>query len=133
MAGVIRIWLLPSGGSGFSGHGIAERASNISGAPPTTSSSGRWSCAATMPGARRAWTTACAAWPAPPRPSRKIILNGKAKGYLELRQAPSDHRKKLVYPTPQCISEYEDHVDTFLRLSQELASIPRQPRDGIAL
>ena len=56
--------------------------------------------------------------------ARKIILTGKAKGYLELRQAPSDHRKKLVYPTPQCISEYEDHVDTFLRLSQELALIP---------
>ena len=56
--------------------------------------------------------------------ARKIILTGQAKGYLELRQAPSDHRKKLVYPTPQCISEYEDHVDTFLRLSQELALIP---------
>jgi len=56
--------------------------------------------------------------------ARGIIRTGQDKSYLELRQAPSDHRKKLVYPTPQCISEYEDHVDTFLRLSQELALIP---------
>jgi hypothetical protein len=56
--------------------------------------------------------------------ARKIILTGQAKGYLELRQASSDPRKTLIYPTPQCISEYEDHVDTFLRLSQELALIP---------
>jgi hypothetical protein len=56
--------------------------------------------------------------------ARKIILTAQGKGYLELRQAPSDHRKKLIYPTRQCITEYEDHVDTFLRLSQELALIP---------
>ncbi len=58
--------------------------------------------------------------------ARKIILTGHAKGYLELRQAPSDHRKKLIHPTPQCVAEYERHVDTFLRLSQELASTRRR-------
>jgi hypothetical protein len=57
--------------------------------------------------------------------ARKIILTAHAKGYLEFRQAPSDQRKKLIYPSPQCIVEYERHVDTFLRLSQELKSTLR--------
>jgi hypothetical protein len=57
--------------------------------------------------------------------ARKIILTAHAKGYLEFRQAPSDHRKKLIYPSAQCITEYERHVDTFLRLSQELESTLR--------
>ena len=58
--------------------------------------------------------------------ARKIILTAHAKGYLEFRQAPSDHRKKLIYPSAQCITEYERHVDTFLRLSQELESTLRE-------
>jgi hypothetical protein len=58
--------------------------------------------------------------------ARKIIRTAHAKGYLEFRQAPSDQRKKLIYPSPQCITEYERHVDTFLRLSQELAAIARR-------
>src|SRR5262249_47228246 len=58
--------------------------------------------------------------------ARKIILTAHAKGYLEFRQAPSDHRKKLIYPSAQCIAEYERHVDTFLGLSQELESTLRE-------
>jgi len=58
--------------------------------------------------------------------ARKIIRTAHAKGYLEFRHAPSDQRKKLIYPSAQCITEYERHVDTFLRLSQELAAIARR-------
>ena len=55
--------------------------------------------------------------------ARKIILTAQAKGYLEIRQSPTDHRKKLIHPSAQSITEYEHHVDTFLRLSQELELI----------
>lgn len=55
--------------------------------------------------------------------ARKIIFTAQAKGYLEFRQSPADHRKKLIYPSAQSITEYEHHVDTFLRLSQELEGI----------
>lgn len=58
--------------------------------------------------------------------ARKIIRTAHAKGYLEFRQAPADQRKKLIYPSLQCIAEYERHVDTFLRLSEELAAIRRR-------
>lgn len=61
--------------------------------------------------------------------ARKIIRTAHAKGYLEFRQAPSDHRKKLIYPSAQAITEYEHHVDTFLRLSQELEAIRRRAPD----
>jgi hypothetical protein len=58
--------------------------------------------------------------------ARKIILTAHGKGYLEFRQSPADQRKKLIYPSPQCIAEYERHVDTFLRLSEELELIRRR-------
>lgn len=58
--------------------------------------------------------------------ARKIILTAHGKGYLEFRQSPADHRKKLIYPSAQCITEYERHVDTFLRLSEELETIRRR-------
>jgi DNA-binding MarR family transcriptional regulator len=59
--------------------------------------------------------------------ARKIIFTAEAKGYLEFRRSSSDHRKKLIYPSPQSITEYEHHVDTFLQLSQELERIRRHP------
>ena len=49
---------------------------------------------------------------------RKIILDAQAKGYLTLRQATDDRRKKLVWPTRQCIAEFESMVDSYHRLIQ---------------
>ena len=48
--------------------------------------------------------------------TRKILADAAAKGFLEIRPAPRDHRKRLVHPTPLTIMEYEAMVRRYLGL-----------------
>jgi hypothetical protein len=48
--------------------------------------------------------------------TRKLLADAVAKGFLEIRSAPDDHRKRLVHPTRITISEYEAMVRRYLGL-----------------
>jgi hypothetical protein len=51
--------------------------------------------------------------------ARKIIFDAQEKGYLQIRQAGDDRRKKLVYPTKRCIEHFERMVDNYQHLFGE--------------
>jgi hypothetical protein len=46
--------------------------------------------------------------------TRKLIGDAVAKGLLEVRPAPDDHRKRIVCPTERTIAEYVDMVRGYL-------------------
>jgi DNA-binding MarR family transcriptional regulator len=48
--------------------------------------------------------------------TRKLLADAVARGYLEIRPAPDDHRKRLVHPTRITIAEYEAMVRRYLGL-----------------
>lgn len=48
--------------------------------------------------------------------ARKIIIDAQAKGYLLIRQAADDRRKKLVLPTKRCVEHFELMVDNYLHI-----------------
>jgi hypothetical protein len=52
--------------------------------------------------------------------TRKLIADAEAKGFLEIRSAPDDSRKRLVYPSQRTIEEYESMVDGYLSLHRTL-------------
>src|SRR4051812_5981972 len=60
--------------------------------------------------------------------TRKLIADGEAKGFLEIRAAEDDSRKRLVYPTARTLDEYESMVDGYLHLWDTLGL----PRDTAA-
>ena len=60
------------------------------------------------------------AWSRPT--TRKLLHEAQARGFIELRPAPSDHRKRLIYPTPKTVSEYQAMVNGYMRLWKTLES-----------
>jgi DNA-binding MarR family transcriptional regulator len=48
--------------------------------------------------------------------TRKLLADAVAKGFVEIRPAPDDHRKRLVHPTRITIAEYEAMVRRYLGL-----------------
>lgn len=49
--------------------------------------------------------------------ARKIILAAQSKGYFEMRPS-ADGRKKLLWPSLECVADYESMVDTLLSLAE---------------
>lgn len=56
--------------------------------------------------------------------TRKLIADAEARGFLEIRAAPDDSRKRLVFPSRRTIEEYESMVDGYLSLHDTLG-LPR--------
>lgn len=48
--------------------------------------------------------------------TRKLLADAEALGFLAIRPAPDDNRKRLVHPTARAVSEYEDMVKRYLGL-----------------
>lgn len=48
--------------------------------------------------------------------ARKIIHDAEAKGYLLVRQSPTDRRTKIVRPTSRCVEHFELMVDNYLNI-----------------
>ncbi len=60
--------------------------------------------------------------------ARRIILLAVAHGYLRIRAASDDARRKQVLPSRQCVAEYENMVDGYLRLPETLGLVSRRER-----
>lgn len=60
--------------------------------------------------------------------TRKLLADAVAKGFLEIRPAPDDHRKRLVHPTPITVSEYEAMVRRYLGLWDTLLKQDGPPK-----
>jgi hypothetical protein len=64
--------------------------------------------------------------------TRKLLSDAVAEGFLAIRPAPDDNRKRLVHPTPLAVAEYESMVKRYLGLWDTLLSdtYPRRGRAG---
>lgn len=62
--------------------------------------------------------------------TRKLLANAVAEGFLAIRPAPDDNRKRLVHPTPLAVAEYESMVKRYLGLWDTLLNdtYPRRER-----
>jgi hypothetical protein len=58
------------------------------------------------------------AWSRPT--TRKILYEAQARGFIELRRADDDQRKRYVYPTSKTIAEYEAMVKGYMKLASSL-------------
>lgn len=58
------------------------------------------------------------AWSRPT--TRKLLQEAQARGFLDLRAASEDHRKRLVIPTAKTVSEYEAMVNGYMGLWKTL-------------
>jgi len=58
------------------------------------------------------------AWSRPT--TRKILYEAQARGFIELRRADEDQRKRYVYPTAKTIAEYEAMVKGYMKLASSL-------------
>lgn len=58
------------------------------------------------------------AWSRPT--TRKLLAEAVERGFMEIRPAQDDHRKRLVVPTRKTIEEYEAMVEGYLALWQTL-------------
>ena len=56
--------------------------------------------------------------------ARRIIVLAESRGYLQVRPAPEDARKKQVVPSRQCVAEYQAMVDGYLELPETLGLAP---------
>jgi hypothetical protein len=54
--------------------------------------------------------------------TRKLIGDAVAKGLLEVRSAPDDHRKRIVCPTERTIAEYADMVRGYFSFFERVGS-----------
>jgi len=52
--------------------------------------------------------------------TRKLLADAEALGFLAIRPAPDDSRKRLVHPTPRAVAEYEAMVKRYLGLWETL-------------
>lgn len=64
--------------------------------------------------------------------TRKLLADAVAKGFLEIRPAPDDHRKRLVIPTQITIREYEAMVRRYLGLWDTLLNQQAAAKKGHA-
>lgn len=60
--------------------------------------------------------------------TRKLLADAEALGFLAIRPAPNDNRKRLVHPTERAVDEYEAMVTRYLGLWETL--IGEATRDG---
>jgi hypothetical protein len=60
--------------------------------------------------------------------TRKLLADAEALGFLAIRPAPDDHRKRLVHPTARAIAEYEAMVTRYLGLWDTL--LGQAAKDG---
>lgn len=58
--------------------------------------------------------------------TRKLLADGVAQGFLAIRPAPNDSRKRLVHPTTLAIAEYESMVRRYIALGDTLIGDRRQ-------
>ena len=58
--------------------------------------------------------------------TRKLLADGVAQGFLDIRTAPNDSRKRLVHPTPLAIAEYEAMVRRYVGLGETLIADKRR-------
>ena len=57
--------------------------------------------------------------------ARKLLADAEARGFIEIRPAADDSRKRLVYPSRRTIEEYESMVMGYLGLWDTLG-LPRK-------
>lgn len=60
--------------------------------------------------------------------TRKLLADAEALGFLAIRPAPDDNRKRLVHPTERAVAEYEAMVTRYLGLWETL--LGQASRDG---
>lgn len=68
--------------------------------------------------------------------TRKLLADAEALGFLAIRPAPDDSRKRLVHPTARAVAEYEGMVKRYLGLwdtlmaeaQKDAAAAHRSPR-----
>ena len=58
--------------------------------------------------------------------ARKLIGDAVAKGLLEVRHAPGDHRKRIVCPTERTAAEYVDMVLGYASFFEQMGPARRQ-------
>lgn len=58
------------------------------------------------------------AWSRPT--TRKLLHDAQARGFIEIRAAADDHRKRLIYPTAKTVSEYQAMVNGYMKLWKTL-------------
>ncbi|MGE5540299.1 MAG: hypothetical protein ACM30I_16905 [Gemmatimonas sp.] len=52
--------------------------------------------------------------------TRKLLADAESLGFLAIRPAPNDSRKRLVHPTARAVAEYEAMVKRYLGLWETL-------------
>jgi len=52
--------------------------------------------------------------------TRKLLADAQARGFIEIRPAADDSRKRLVYPSKRAVEEYESMVMGYLSLWETL-------------
>ena len=52
--------------------------------------------------------------------TRKMLADAQARGFIDIRAAADDSRKRLVYPSKRAIEEYESMVMGYLSLRDTL-------------
>jgi DNA-binding MarR family transcriptional regulator len=52
--------------------------------------------------------------------TRKLLSDAQARGFIEIRPAADDSRKRLVYPSKRAVEEYESMVMGYLSLWETL-------------
>jgi hypothetical protein len=60
--------------------------------------------------------------------TRKLLADAVALGFLDIRPAADDNRKRLVHPTARAVAEYEAMVERYLGLWDTLVGrVARNP------
>lgn len=62
---------------------------------------------------------------------RKLLHDATTKGFLDIRPAPDDHRKRLVHPTAQTVAEYESMVNGYMQFVASLSGPPARRRRAV--
>jgi DNA-binding MarR family transcriptional regulator len=60
--------------------------------------------------------------------TRKMLADAQARGFIDIRAAADDSRKRLVYPSKRAIEEYESMVMGYLSLRDTLGLEPYSGR-----
>lgn len=56
--------------------------------------------------------------------ARRIIVLAESLGYFQIKLSPDDARRKQVLPSRQCVLEYQNMVDGYLKLPETLGLLP---------
>lgn len=55
--------------------------------------------------------------------ARRIIVLAESLGYFQIKLSPDDARRKQVLPSRQCVLEYQNMVDGYLKLPETLGLV----------